>query len=132
MATDDDKQIASAYNALMQRMAHGSYPPGSQMPEVGDLAHDLGVSHWAILQALSKMERRGTLSREGNDIMFVAVRVDEPLPPGWVSRIYRATIDQPEADSLALQHEWAANDGEIVITARDLAARFPNAVLHFK
>ncbi|SDM71932.1 hypothetical protein [Nonomuraea jiangxiensis] len=60
------------------------------------------------------------------------VHVDQPLPEGWVSRHYRARIEQSEAESQALWQEWANNDREIVITARDLAARYPDAVLHLQ
>ena len=56
---------------LRTRIANGTYPPGSQMPTVRDLALEAGVNPNTMQRALSELERTGLVHSERTSGRFV-------------------------------------------------------------
>ena len=52
------QQIVSS---LQMRLVNGTYPPGSRMPSVRELAMEAGVNPNTMQRALSELEREGML-----------------------------------------------------------------------
>ena len=62
---------------IVQRIADGSYAPGSILPSEGDLGASLNVSQGTARKALSELERRGIVERRQGRGTFVTLRTPE-------------------------------------------------------
>ncbi|MEV4112426.1 GntR family transcriptional regulator [Nonomuraea sp. NPDC049695] len=89
-------KYAQIVTAIRQKIADGTYPPGSQLPSETELVREFRVSRPTVVRALQVLQLRGVIDREHGKGSFVraapTVSAEESTRPG------RAVLDRVEAD----------------------------------
>ncbi|MED7927869.1 GntR family transcriptional regulator [Nonomuraea sp. LP-02] len=89
-------KYAQIVQAIRQKIADGTYPPGSLLPSETQLVREFKVSRPTVVRALQVLQLRGVIEREHGKGSFV-----KAAPPGASnqnSRPGRAVLDRVEAD----------------------------------
>lgn len=89
-------KYAQIVQTIRQKIADGTYPPGSLLPSETQLVRDFKVSRPTVVRALQVLQLRGVIEREHGKGSFV-----KAAPPGASSqnpRPGRAVLDRVEAD----------------------------------
>ncbi|WP_157249008.1 GntR family transcriptional regulator [Nonomuraea typhae] len=89
-------KYAQIVQAIRQKIADGTYPPGSLLPSETQLVREFGVSRPTVVRALQVLQLRGTIVREHGKGSFVKsappVSEEESTRPG------RAVLDRSEVE----------------------------------
>lgn len=83
--------FVTVYGTIYDRIAGGTYQPGSQLPSESDLAEELNVSRGTLRQALLLLQEDGMIINHQGKGNFVMER-GLPFEPG-VERLNNALID---------------------------------------
>ncbi|MEW1844533.1 GntR family transcriptional regulator [Nonomuraea angiospora] len=89
-------KYAQIVQTIRQKIADGTYPPGSLLPSETQLVREFGVSRPTVVRALQVLQLRGVIDREHGKGSFV-----KAAPPGSAdqnTRTGRAVLDRVEAD----------------------------------
>ncbi|MEV0228122.1 GntR family transcriptional regulator [Nonomuraea sp. NPDC050786] len=93
-------KYAQIVQALRQRIADGTYPPGSMLPSESQLIREFHVSRPTVVRALQVLQLRGVIEREHGKGSFVkaapAANEEESTHPA------RAVLDRAETDENAM------------------------------
>ncbi|MCW8130352.1 MAG: GntR family transcriptional regulator [Planctomycetota bacterium] len=72
---------------LRERIAEGTYPPGSRLPTESELPKQLRVSSTTVIRALNDLAREGLIVRRRRSGSYVADPNRKPLIPGRHLRV---------------------------------------------
>ncbi|MEU7835855.1 GntR family transcriptional regulator [Nonomuraea sp. NPDC049129] len=89
-------KYAQIVQAIRQKIADGTYPPGSLLPSETQLVRDFRVSRPTVVRALQVLQLRGVIEREHGKGSFV--KATPPVSPEESTRPGRAVLDRAEAD----------------------------------
>ncbi|MEV5592119.1 GntR family transcriptional regulator [Nonomuraea pusilla] len=89
-------KYAQIVKAIRQRIADGTYPPGSQLPSETQLIREFAVSRPTVVRALQVLQLRGVIDREHGKGSFV--KAAPPAAEEDLSRPSRAILDRVEAN----------------------------------
>ncbi|MEV4888824.1 GntR family transcriptional regulator [Nonomuraea sp. NPDC055795] len=92
-------KYAQIVQAIRQKIADGTYPPGSMLPSETQLVREFGVSRPTVVRALQVLQLRGAIVREHGKGSFV--KSAPPVAEEENSRPGRAVLDRAEADEHA-------------------------------
>jgi GntR family transcriptional regulator len=151
---DPTPAYLQAQEAILERIADGTYPPGSQLPPETDLAQSERVSRHTLRRALGNLEMMGHIERSHGGGTFVAqtravieISLDtyESLHPHLTSRqgyksqmnnlsINKESADQETAQRLALTPGAPVTKVSFVVDVDDIPIAYfdfftPDAVV---
>ncbi|WP_433436996.1 GntR family transcriptional regulator [Nonomuraea sp. CA-141351] len=89
-------KYAQIVQAIRQKIADGTYPPGSLLPSETQLVREFRVSRPTVVRALQVLQLRGVIEREHGKGSFV--KATPPGSPEENTRPGRAVLDRVEAD----------------------------------
>src|SRR3954451_8675754 len=89
-------KYAQIVQAIRQKIADGTYPPGSLLPSETQLVRDFRVSRPTVVRALQVLQLRGVIEREHGKGSFV--KAAPPVSSEQSSRPGRSVLDRVEAD----------------------------------
>ncbi|MFE3454799.1 GntR family transcriptional regulator [Nonomuraea sp. NPDC059194] len=92
-------KYAQIVTAIRQKIADGTYPPGSLLPSETQLVRDFHVSRPTVVRALQVLQLRGFIEREHGKGSFV--KSAPPATEQESTRPGRAVLDRVEADENA-------------------------------
>jgi GntR family transcriptional regulator len=128
MSASDDEfappKYAQIVTAIREKIADGTFPPGSQLPSETQLIREFAVSRPTVVRALQVLQLRGFISREhgkGSYVKATPLLVDKDF-----SRPARAILDRPEAGQGGLVIEAGIRPAPVgVAVALDIPAGTP-------
>ncbi|WP_127939417.1 GntR family transcriptional regulator [Nonomuraea polychroma] len=87
-------KYAQIVQAIRQKIADGTYPPGSLLPSETQLVREFGVSRPTVVRALQVLQLRGVIEREHGRGSFV--KAAPPVSAEQSGRPGRAVLDRVE------------------------------------
>ncbi|MBB2908763.1 DNA-binding GntR family transcriptional regulator [Streptosporangium becharense] len=88
-------KYAQIVTAIRNKIADGTYPPGSQLPSETQLIREFAVSRPTVVRALQVLQLRGFIDREHGKGSYV--KAAPPVAEDDFSRPARAVLDRAEA-----------------------------------
>ncbi|MGW0192082.1 GntR family transcriptional regulator [Nonomuraea sp. NPDC003201] len=99
MASTDEFELpkyAQIVRAIRDKIADGTYPPGSLLPSETQLVKEFGVSRPTVVRALQLLQERNVISREhgkGSYVKALLPAAEQTGKPG------RAVLDRAESEA---------------------------------
>ena len=100
-------------NTLKRNIASGSYPPGSRLPSVRDLALEAGVNPNTMQRALSELERSGLVNSQRTAGRFITEDASALLD------LRKSMSEEIVSEFIARLRGIGMSDEQILDTVRD-------------